>query len=340
MTRLAIAIITWNNADDAVECAESLLRQSIVSGMSIVFIDNDSRTETIEAIQHFITTSSSPQLHFVETGYNGGTAGGFTAAAKWAAEHDIEYVGSLNADAIADEKWCEALLAELGSQPDVGIATGMMLHRDGKTIDSTGDFYTTWGLPGPRGRDKPAAEAPREAGHVFGATGGGYLARTSMYKEVGYYDEAMFMYYEDIDLSFRTQLMGYTVRYTPDAIAYHKRGASSDMVPGLAVYNTFKNLPILFTKNVPLTLWPLIYPRFILTYTLILINAVKNGRGGPALKGWGMSWRYILHMFHERWRIQQSRTVSDDYISSIILHDIPSEQTGMRKFRKLFTGKD
>ncbi len=102
-----------------------------------------------------------------------------------------------------------------------------MLHRDGKTIDSTGDFYTTWGLPGPRGRGRPTHEAESSPGYVFGATGGGFVARTEMYQKTGLYDEAMFMYYEDVDLSFRAQLAGYKVRYTPLAIAYHTRGASS-----------------------------------------------------------------------------------------------------------------
>jgi len=339
MTRLAIAIVIWNNADDGIECANSLLKQTIGDDLTIVFVDNDSNQQTVAQIQDFIASTDDKRLALVETGANEGTAGGFSAAAKWAIENNVEFIGALNADAIADEKWCESLLAELVNNPDAGIATGKMLHRDGKTVDSTGDFYTTWGLPGPRERNKPASEATAIAGYVFGATGGGYLARTSMYKTVGFYDKAMFMYYEDVDFSFRAQLMGYRVRYTPDAIAYHKRGASSETVPGLAVYNTFKNLPILYVKNVPLALTPTTYPRFILTYTLILANAIKNGNGIPALKGWLMSWRYIIYMFAERRKIQRKRTVTPDYINSIILHDIPPEQTGMRKFRKLFTGR-
>lgn len=339
MTRLVIGIVTWNNSDDALECARSLAAQTLIDEVKIVFVDNSSQESHQAVLQDFVASHDPVRFAFVQTGYNGGTAGGFNAAVRYASEHDIEYVGSLNADAIADSKWCEALVQELDAHPDTGIVTGKMLHRDGKTIDSTGDFYTTWGLPGPRERGKPTEQATGAPGYIFGATGGGFIARTSMYEVVGKYDEAMFMYYEDVDMSFRAQLAGYKVRYTPQAVAYHKRGASSDTVPGLAVYNTFKNLPILFTKNVPLGLWPTIYPRFVLTYKLIFANAVKNGRGWPALKGWLMSWRYVFHMFRERFGIQKRRTVSTDYISSIILHDIPPEQTGMRKFRKIFTGK-
>lgn len=60
-----------------------------------------------------------------------------------------------------------------------------------------------------------------------------------------------FMYYEDVDLSFRAQLAGHKVRYTPHAIAYHKQGASSKKVPGLAVYNTFKTYQWFSLKMFP-----------------------------------------------------------------------------------------
>ena len=149
----------------------------------------------------------------------------------------------------------------------------------------------------------------------------------------------MFMYFEDIDLSFRAQLFGFKVHYTPDAIVYHKRGASSDTVPGLAVYNTFKNLPLLFIKNVPRELLIPIGLRFGVAYTLILGNAVVHGNGSPALKGWLQSIKLLGYGLRERKKIQAAKTVSTRYINDIILHDIPPEQTGLRKFRKVFIGK-
>jgi len=335
MNSLVIGVVVWNNADDAIECAASLLAQSLGS-VEVVFVDNDSRTECAEQLQSYLAKTNSPRLHYLNTGKNAGTSGGFSAIARWAKDRGYTYVGALNADAVADVGWCKSLIDELETHPEAGIATGTMLSRDGKTIDSTGDFYTTWGLPAPRNRGDTADKAPTEAENIFGATGGGYIARTTLYDMIGHYDEVMFMYYEDVDFSFRAQLAGYTVRYTPKAVAYHKRGASSDTVPGLAIYNTFKNLPILFTKNVPIQLWLTILPRFILGYTLILGNAIVHGKGIPALKGWLMSIVYLPHALRERRRIQSSSTVDADYISDIIVHDIPPDQTGLRKFRRFF----
>lgn len=339
MTSLVVAIITWNNIDDALECAESLLAQENVDDFVVLFVDNDSRASEQIALKDYISSRKDSRIGYTQTGYNGGTAGGFNAAVRWAKKNGAEYVGSLNADAIADPNWLSALHAELTKHDDSAISTGIMLHRDGQTIDTTGDFYTTWGLPGPRGRNQPASHAPTEAGYVFGATGGGFLARTSLYDDIGYYDERMFMYYEDIDLSFRSQLAGHKVRYTPSAVGYHKRGAASDTVPGLASYNTFKNLPILYVKNVPLSLWPTMYPRFVLMYTLIMIKALLSNNRLAAFKGYLASWRHLIHMFRERRRIQSARTVTNQYVSDIIMHDIPPDQTGLRRFRSFFTGK-
>ena len=336
--RLAIVVLNWNGADDAIACIESLRAQTDETP-DIILVDNDSHDDSVVVLEKYIEGSKAT-IHFIKNNVNSGFTGGNNVGFIYALQQGYEFIGTLNPDASADASWTTSLIAELTSHEDTGIATGILARGDKKHVDSTGDFYTTWGIPSPRGRDSLLTDAPKEPEYVFGSTGGGFIARADMLREIGLFDEKFFMYFEDVDFCFRAQLAGYKVRYTPRAIAYHKLSASTNKVPGLAVYNTFKNLPILFTKNVPLTLWPLIYPRFILTYTLILVNAIKNGRGGPALKGWGMSWRYILHMFRERWRIQKSRTVSDDYISSIILHDIPPEQTGMRKFRKLFTGKN
>ena len=100
-----------------------------------------------------------------------------------------------------------------------------------------------------------------------------------------------------------------------------------------------RTYPMLYVKNMPLALWPHTYPRFILAYALILGNAIVHGRGMPAVRGWVKSWLLIPHMFGERFKIQKAKKVSAKYIDSIILHDIPPEQTGLRKFRDAFTRK-
>jgi len=59
-----------------------------------------------------------------------------------------------------------------------------------------------------------------------------------MIKQIGFFDQKFFAYYEDIDLSFRAQLAGWKIFYVKNAVAYHRRGATSDLMPGFTVYQT------------------------------------------------------------------------------------------------------
>lgn len=335
--RLAVIVLNWNCAEDAVACIDSLLVNSLVP--DIILVDNDSRDNSVEVLDRYIASHKDANIHFIKNKVNSGYSGGNNVGFEVAKKYNYELVGTLNPDATADTAWTKSLVDELDEHSEVGMVGGKLLRSDGKTIDSTGDFYTTWGIPGPRGRNQPASTAPTAPGYVFGITGGGFITRTSMLRDIGTFDEKFFMYFEDVDLCFRAQLAGYKIRYTPKAVAYHKISASTNKVPGLAIQQTFKNLPMLFTKNVPLSLWPHIYPRFVLAYKLILVHAITLGRGVPALKGFLTSWILLPHMFSERARIQRTRKVTNAYIKSIILHDIPPEQTGLRKFRRFFTGK-
>lgn len=335
--RLAIIVLNWNGADDTLACVESLMAQTTVP--DIILVDNFSSDDSVERFESYITGHPDSSIYLIKNPVNSGYAGGENVGIRYALSEGYAYIGTLNPDATADQRWTHALVDELDTHPGLGIVTGILARSDRKTVDSTGDFYTTWGIPGPRGRDGLLVDAPKEPEYIFGATGGGFVARREVFEKIGLFDEKFFMYFEDVDLCFRAQLTDYKVRYIPDALAYHKLSASTNKVPGLAVTQTFKNLPMLFVKNVPLKLAVSMYPRFVLAYTLILGHAIVKGRGVPALKGWLLSWKNLIHMFRERRRIQSSRTVSDEYIASIILHDIPPEQTGLRKFRSLFTGR-
>ena len=337
MNSLAIIVLNWNGADDTLNCVESLQQQTLRP--EIIIVDNNSSDDSVERFEDHIKSQKKDAPILIKNSQNLGFAGGINTGLIYAKEHNFEYIGVLNPDAIADKKWCRAIVDELSTHLDCGIATGIMQRRDGKTLDTTGDFYTTWGLPGPRNRDEPIENAPSKPGEVFGATGGGAIYRAAIFDDIDMFDEDFFMYYEDVDLSFRAQLAGWKVRFTPEAIAYHKVGASSKKVPGLAVYNTFKNLPLVFIKNVPRQLFWYIGLRFFLTYWLIFASAVRHGNGWPAFKGILASIIRKPAAYKKRLTIQKNRKVSVDYIRSIIHIGPLPNQTGLLKFRKFFIRK-
>lgn len=335
MNRVAIVVLNWIGVDDTLVCLDSLLKQSY-KNYHILVIDNGSADSSIERLDKF-QKNNSDMVSLVCNPRNFGFAGGVNTGIEWALNEDFDNIALINNDATVDKDWLKSLV-ESSTKKGVGITTALLLHEDGKTIDSTGDWFSKWGLAFPRARDMPTKSAPK-AGYVFGGSGGSSLYSLKMLREIGLFDEDFFAYYEDGDISFRAQLAGWKVYYTPKAIAYHKQGATSKKIPGFTIYQTFKNLPLLFLKNVPFKLLFTIGIRFYLAYFLILINAISKGNGAPALKGAWMAFILGFKKLPERWEIQKNKSVSDEYIKSIFWDDLPPDQTGIRKFRKIFTGK-
>lgn len=330
MTRVAIVILNWNGADDTLLCVDSLLKQSY-KNYDIIVIDNGSKKSDYNKLK---SGFKNLNVTLLRNEANLGFAGGVNTGINYAINNSYDAVALCNNDAIFDKNWLKNLERHLSDE--TSIVTGLLLRENGSSIDSCGEAFSIWGTSFPLNRNEATKKQPK-SGYRFGATGGASLYNINLFKEIGLFDETFFAYYEDADISFRAQLAGHKVYYTKDAVAYHKQGATSSKVPGFTVYQTFKNLPLLFWKNIPTTLLPKIGLRFLLLYTLIFLNAFKNKSGWPATKGLFASIYYFwTSAIWKRIKIQSNKKVSAKHIWSILYHDLPPEQTGMRKFRGLF----
>lgn len=330
MNRVAVVVLNWNGASLLSDCLRSLLAQDYPN-FYVIVIDNHSTDHSREVLEGVAKTAGD-RLRVIYNDKNSGFAGGVNIGIKAAIKDGATAVALFNNDATAKPNWLSQLVAVLDADQTVGIATGLLLHADGKTIDSTGDFYSIWGLAFPRNRDEKTENAP-ESGYVFGASGGASLYRTQLFKQIGLFDEAFFAYYEDVDISFRSQLAGWKVFYTNSATAYHKRGATSEKIPGFTKYQMFKNLPMLFWKNVPTGLFWKIGWRFKLVYFLMYCNALLQGASIPATKGLLAAIGRFPAAMTLRTKVQKLRRRPTEYIDSILYQDLPPSQKG--KLRKL-----
>jgi GT2 family glycosyltransferase len=318
---VAVVVPNWNGADRLADSVRSLARQTHPD-LSIVVVDNGSTDDSIQVLDRLRREIGRP-LVVLRNATNLGFAGGVNTGIRHAMAAGFEFTALFNNDAVAEPDWLAHLVAALAERPDAGIATSRLLMADGKTVDSTGDFLSVWGIAFPRDRDQPA-EPVRPSGYVFSASGGASLYRATLFERIGLFDEAFFAYFEDVDIAFRAQLAGLRVFYCSDAVAYHDQGSTSGRIPGFAVEQMFKNLPMLLVKNLPLRLWPSVAPRFLLIYPLLLANAVRRGQGRPALRGFVAGLRLAVgHSVLQRRRIQRTRTVGVAYLRDLIWPDLP-----------------
>lgn len=326
MTSIAVVILNWNGIDDTISCVDVLKRQTF-NDFHIVLVDNGSVDNSVEKLD----TVQSEKITLLKNKHNLGFAGGVNTGIRWAKQQGFSHVVLLNNDTKPKEDWLEKLIVS-SKHNESGITTSLLLHEDGKTIDSTGDYYSIWGIPSPRLRGKPFSLAP-ESGYVFGASGGASLYSMELFDNIGLFDENFFAYYEDVDISFRAQLAGYKVYYEKLAVVYHKQGATSSKIPGFTTYQAFKNIPQLYFKNVPFSLLLPIGVHFFPLYWLMILNAIRQGRGIPALKGVAMSvWFFWTANIWQRKSIQSRKKVSTHYIRSIVSKELPPDSS-LRKIR-------
>lgn len=322
---IAVVMINWNGLSDSLACIEALNAQT--QAHTLLAVDNNSSDDFVK-----ILPKKYPNAILLENSQNLGFAGGVNTGIRYAIEHSFSYVALINNDALPAKDWLEKLLESAERSPKAGIVTGMLLKTD-HTFDSTGDQYSSWGLAFPRGRGEENTGQYSASQKVFGASGGASLYRIAMLKEIGIFDEDFFAYYEDVDISFRAQLAGWKVLYQPKAVALHKIGASSGKVKGFTTYQTIKNLPWLFTKNVPVGLLPTILPRFIIAYNAIVFSSLAQGKIMPVVKGLLVSTVYVPKKLVQRHHIQKKKKVSTDYIASILVYDLPPNATKLQHLR-------
>jgi len=324
-----VVIPNLNGGEELIAAVQSLVEQSLPP--HIIVVDNASSDNSIELLQN-----KYPDIEIIRHSKNKGYAGGVNPGFRRAIALGATYTAPFNNDAIADRNWLKRLVAYLDDHPRAGVAASKVLAADRERIDSTGEFYTIWGLAYPRGRREYDTQRYDNQTEIFGASGASSLYRVSALKKVGLLDEDFFAYYEDVDLSFRLQLAGWKIAFVPNSIVYHKIGMTGDRVKGFYTRQTIKNLPLIWFKNIPSRyLWHVGW-RLALAETLFFGRAVARGQGWTALKAACKGWYLLIRKIPERRRIQEAKKVSDAYIWHSMVHDLPPNAHALRQLRSIW----
>jgi len=84
---------------------------------------------------------------------------------------------------------------------------------------------------------------------VFAWCGGAVLLRASCLKQTGIFDESLFLYYEDLELAWRANELGWHTIYVPSAIVRHEHAASSVEGSEFKALNTLRNRLVVLARH-------------------------------------------------------------------------------------------
>jgi len=212
---VSVVLVNYRGAEDTITCLRAFDDVDWPADrLELIVVDNDSGDGSAQTIR-----TALPGVVVVESGSNTGFAGGCNLGVAHATG---EYVGFINNDARPDPQWVAAAVAAFEADAAVGSVASKVLDWDGKLIDYVDGSLTWFGMGYKREVEKPDSTDYDVAKDVLFGTGAAMFLRAALYREVGGFDERFFMFYEDVDLGWRLNLLGHRVRFVPGSIAYHR----------------------------------------------------------------------------------------------------------------------
>ncbi|MBA2354665.1 MAG: glycosyltransferase, partial [Acidobacteria bacterium] len=213
---VSVIVVNWNGRDHLEACFSSLLASDQPTDLlELICVDNGSSDDSVALL-----AARFPSVRVVALAENLGFTGGNQAGVAAATGQVLVF---LNNDMRVEPTFVSRLVDALDER--TACAAARVMNWDGTRIDfvrGTSSFES-------RGFQEQYAQ-PYTAGMAlaesFFPNGGAFAVTRRAYDEAGGFDPALFAYYDDIDLGWRLRMMGHAIRTAPDAVAYHRHGAT------------------------------------------------------------------------------------------------------------------
>lgn len=243
---LSIIIISWNTKDLLARCLESVQTEGGgdrgAGAIETFVVDNASIDGSTEMV-----AGRFPSVRLIANRENVGFARANNQALSQATGDAILL---LNPDAVLHPGALAALLDFLASHPQAAAVGPRLLNADGSLQPSCHPMLTPerefWRLIFldrllPRATypiHRWDAVTPRRVEAIKGAC---LLLRRQALHQVGWLDDAYFMYTEEVDLCYRLSQAGWELWYEPAAVVTHFGGASAGQMPDEMVMQLYRS---------------------------------------------------------------------------------------------------
>ncbi len=310
---ISVIILNYNGARWLDRCLASLKLQSLFTQIEVIIADNlssDNSDKLAETIIH-----SWPNGRFIQHGENLGYCEGNNRAAKAASG---KFLFFLNNDTWMEPDCLEKLVSEVQAV-QASAATPMVLNYDDDTFQSLGatgfDLFglTSTRMPYPDTRE------------ILMPEGCSYLIERQVFERLGGFDPALFMFSDELDLSWRVWIAGYKAIGVPAARLHHRGAANVNPQGDARVielrtsdtkrFYANRNGLLVLLKSCQNALLLLVVLQLALLATEALVSLVLVRRWSFVQRAYLDAvldcWRLRHHVRSERERIRQFRCRSD-----------------------------
>lgn len=302
--KVSIIVVNWNGLKWLSSLFFSIEKQSY-RNYEVIFVDNNSQDNSVRFVK-----DNYPNVKVVKSNKNIGFGG---AANLGALKSDGEFLAFFNEDMRLDKD----LIANL-------VSCFQKQDRHIGMISATEKGYEDWDSHKYYGYNadiflytqpvKNNMNFPRKFFYAPGAPG---FIKKSVFDLVNGYDRDLFLYYEDVDLSWRVRLSGFEVVGCPSAVVYHSGGGVTNRRSAKILILQRRNQVALMIKNYSNETLIKVLPAYLLNVLVLSLVQLKNREFRNFWTGNVALLDVILvlpSLIKKRNKIQSTRKVSDQEI--------------------------
>lgn len=302
-----VILLSLNRAYITIESLENILLQKNVNA-NIFVIDQNSEVDQYKVLEEFCCMYSNIILKRLEK--NIGVPGGRHLGLSMGSS---EITVSVDNDAIFSDPYALERICNLFIEnKSIGVIGFKIVNFVNNMLDLNSWPYSKSILA--------RSETPFLATRFVGC---GHAIRRSAYVEAGGYDEDLFFYWEELDLSLRIINSGYSVTYDPSIIVRHKTDPESRVKWSDSRYYYLVRNALLIDYKYYNSI-----RRLVILALGYLIKAIKNNLLSQWIYALRSAWKML-----PIYKVKYSKTLSSETIKYIEENDLSHRGNILKRLR-------
>lgn len=245
-----VVILNYNHYKNTKQCVESLISSNdIGNDFLIVIVDNCSKNESFEILKKYFYKKDF--IKVIKTDHNGGYSYGNNFGILYAKKYyEFKYIAIVNPDVTFNSDVFGVLIPKLESNDKISmISCGVIFQNKFNILNQS------WNIPSVKqlilqhsllSKKLPTRFSYPVLGETLFETellpGSFFIIKDNVFSEVGYFDDNIFMYNEEIALGIKIKNIGMIAALDLSVCYYHNHKCLSKKDILLKYKYKFKNV--------------------------------------------------------------------------------------------------
>lgn len=247
MKEIGIFICNYNKRDYVINCVKSVLEQSFTD-FDLFVVDNGSTDDSVSKLKEIY----GDKINVIKISKNVGASAGINTGLRKGYEVGYKYIMSLDNDTVLDKDAVFELYNALSNDENAGMANSKILQLlTPEKIQEYGakisfDNYNIEAVE----RNKNVSNSSDEIQERDTISTCAVMIKREVIEKIGFLDEEIFIYWDDIDFGYRCTLSGYKCLVVGSSKVWHNSSWLVIKNLGFNKYYFWRNRLYFFAKYV------------------------------------------------------------------------------------------